>query len=439
MTTIGLDIGTTTISAVAVNEENEVLEAVTVANDSFLTTGNTWERAQKPEWILDKATGVVRELLQRHPQTGCIGVTGQQHGIVYLDENGDAVSPLYTWQDRRGDLNYCDGQSYAEFLSKVSGTPVACGYGTATHFYNLHNGLVRQNAAVFCTIGDYVAMKMAGAQSPLLDASNAASLGLFDLEKGCFDLDKARAASIGTEVFPQVVKQPCFLGEKMFGVPVSVAIGDNQASYLGATGGKKGCALINVGTGSQISVYTPVLRKCDGLETRPFPLGGYLMVGASICGGRAYALLERFFSDVVNMVTGKDVSCYEAMEKWMEMHPVPREIPVVCTAFEGTRSEPDRRGSFSELNTHNMTALHWIWGVMQGVTDELYEMYCAYLSTGAEKPAAFIGSGNGLRRNRFLCKTMEQTFNGKMELSMHQEEAAFGAALLAETVMRKRI
>ena len=37
-----------------------------------------------------------------------IGITGQMHGIVYTDCNGMAISPLYTWQDGRGNLPYGD-------------------------------------------------------------------------------------------------------------------------------------------------------------------------------------------------------------------------------------------------------------------------------------------------------------------------------------------
>ena len=49
------------------------------------------------------------------------------HGILYADENGAAVSPLYTWQDERGNLEYKDGATYAEYLNSkatVTGTPL---------------------------------------------------------------------------------------------------------------------------------------------------------------------------------------------------------------------------------------------------------------------------------------------------------------------------
>ncbi|EHL63785.1 sedoheptulokinase [Ruthenibacterium lactatiformans] len=439
MITIGVDIGTTTISAVAADEKEGVLKALTLDNNTFLGKCKPWESMQQPEKILDKAVSAVQMLLEHYPEACCIGVTGQQHGILYLDEKGIPVSPLYTWQDGRGNLPYKDKESYAAYLNEITGVQVAAGYGMVTHFYNLQNHLVPPGACTFCTIADYIAMRMAGLTQPVLDASNAASFGLFDLEKAAFNVTAAFMAGIPSDIFPEVAKKPCFLGQTMFNIPVAIAIGDNQASFLGAVGGHTDSALINVGTGSQFSAYSPILLYCEGLETRPFPTGGYLLVGASLCGGRAYALLEAFFRDTVKMVMGQEISCYAAMEKLLESNPLPTNLPIVCTAFEGTRENSEQRGSFTQLSTANMTPLHWIWGVMQGMTDELHEMYRSYLSTGAKRPMQLVGSGNGLRRNRFLCGTVSRTFGCKLELSPNKEEAAYGTALFVHHLAKQSL
>ena len=67
MVTLGLDIGTTTISAVAV-EEGRVLAAETLPNDAALP-GEDWERKQDPRRILLLARQAVERLLARFPQT----------------------------------------------------------------------------------------------------------------------------------------------------------------------------------------------------------------------------------------------------------------------------------------------------------------------------------------------------------------------------------
>ena len=153
MKTFGLDIGTTTISAVVYDSDRGVIAARTVKNDSFLT-GESWERIQDPAVIEAAAMESVRVLLAEHPDVAAIGVTGQMHGILYLDSHGTPVSPLYTWQDGRGDLPHPDGGTWASYLSACSGYELATGYGLVTHAYNLHHGLVPKEATVLCTIHD---------------------------------------------------------------------------------------------------------------------------------------------------------------------------------------------------------------------------------------------------------------------------------------------
>jgi sedoheptulokinase len=430
MLCIGLDIGTTTISAVAADSANGVVDSITVDNGEYLQNVPSWESSQQPDVIYEKALQSVNQLLSRHPHAAGIGVTGQMHGIVYLDVNGNPVSPLYTWQDGRGNLPYDETQTYAVYLSQLTGYGLFTGYGMVTHFYNLKHNLVPKTARCFCTIHDFVAMKLAGLTHPVMDASDAASLGLFELTRGEFDQAALEKAGIDPGLLPNIAKGS-FLGQGDFGLPIAVAIGDNQASFLGATSGKTDCLLINVGTGSQVSVYSEKQIQCPTLEIRPFPSGGYLLVGASLCGGRAYALLENFFRETVKMVMDTDVSCYAAMRHLLDVQEPVTDYPTVITTFAGTRLDPNVRGAFADVTTANMTPLHWMYGVMHGMTNELYAMYQSYLQAGGSRKAALYGSGNGLRREPRLCQIVSETFNYPLLLSENDEEAAFGAALFA--------
>ena len=428
MKTLGLDIGTTSISAVVFEENAGVLAARTVKNDSFLT-GESWERIQDPHKIRSVAMGVVEELLTSFPDVAAIGVTGQMHGILYLNPQGEPVSPLYIWQDGRGSLPYNEQKSWAESLSEVTGYPLATGYGLVTHAWNLRHGLVPETAVKLCTIHDYLAMVLAGKTVPVTDPTDAASLGVYDLKNHQFDPEALRKVGIDSAMLPEVVSEP-YLGRRAFGVPVFNAIGDNQASFLGSTGGRTDVLLINMGTGGQISIYSPEYLETSTLETRPFPEVGWLLVGASLCGGRSYALLETFFRETVKMVTGEEINAYEAMNRALE-NTVPTDIPVVSTLFQGTRKEPSLRGSITGLTPDNFTPVHLLQGLMQGMADELYGMYQGYLDKGGTAPAAMIGSGNGLRKNKHLCRVFERTFGCPMILSAYQEEAACGAAIYA--------
>lgn len=429
MKTIGLDIGTTTLSAVVYDSSDGVLTSRTIQNDAFLSAEN-FERLQDPINIQKSAESLLRDLLFLHPDTAALGISCQMHGILYLDKEGNAVSPLYTWQDCRGNLPFDAHHSWAKQLSEQTGYSLFTGYGLVTHFYNLHHNLVPAAAATLCTIGDYIAMKLAGQTAPAMDATNAASLGLYDVKCRCFDLNAFKAAGIDPSILPKTADGSP-LGTIKPGIPVFPALGDNQASFLGATAGHTDGLLINMGTGGQISIFSSDCSTAGSLEIRPFPDDHWLLVGASLCGGRSYALLESFFRETVKMVTGQEIRVYNAMEKTMVNFTDVSDVPKTVTLFQGTRSNPSARASIQNISADNFTPRHFIHSIMQGMADELYAMYEGYLRTGGKAPSVMIGSGNGLRKNAYLCRIFENTFGLPLILSANEEEAACGAAIYA--------
>ena len=230
-------------------------------------------------------------------------------------------------------------------------------------------------------------------------------------------------------MLPALAPNPC-IGVYEGSIPVYAAIGDNQASFLGATGGDRACMLVNVGTGSQFSVFSPDYLSCPGLETRPFP-GGYLIVGASLCGGRAYALLERFLASAAEVVTGVPAdSCYEAMDRALSRGEKPDNLPNLTPLFQGTRENPALRGSITGLDPENFTFPHLIWAMLEGMAEELHAMYLRYIDC-SHKTARLVGSGNGLRKNKHLQASFSRCFGQPLQMSDCLEEAAVGATLYA--------
>lgn len=87
MKTLGIDIGTTTISA-AVLEDGQFLASETRANGAFISSALACAREQDVEKITQTALSVVQMLFERYPDIHSIGVTGQMHGILYVDADG---------------------------------------------------------------------------------------------------------------------------------------------------------------------------------------------------------------------------------------------------------------------------------------------------------------------------------------------------------------
>lgn len=443
MKALGLDIGTTTISAVVVGmEEREILKAYTIPNGSFIETDLPWEKIQDPDKIMQKALGLLEEILQEHQDIGVIGLTGQMHGIVYLDENGKHISPLYTWQDGRGNIPVEKilsedpvpedalseaGRSICGILEEEYGVKAHTGYGLVTHLYNCRNNLVPEGAAKVCTIMDYLGMRLTGRRTPLMHSSNAASLGLYDAKKNGFRADILQKAGADADVLPEVTDDFISVGSYK-GILVSAAIGDNQASFLGSVENAADSVLVNMGTGGQISVLSDTYFTAKGIEARPFVKGHYLLAGSSLCGGRAYALLEHFFRSYAEAAGITGVDHYGVMGKILDEKNDGEKLKV-NTTFSGTREKPEKRGSIKNIGTENFTPKALIGGVLEGMAEELYKMYRKIEKGLAGPKTRMVASGNGIRKNRHLQEVMSEKFGMGLELAKREEEAAYGAAV----------
>lgn len=430
MRTVGIDIGTTTISGVVLEEKEtkkvKIIEAKTIENGSFFATEHDWERIQDVESIVKKSRKLLDDFLDKYPDVKKIGLTGQMHGIVYTDKEGNCVSPLYTWQDARGSLRDEKHDSLTEEIRQNSKVQVASGYGLVTHIYNLRHHLVPESAVSFCTIMDYFGMRLTGRKKALVHASNAASFGFFDGQKHCFMTEELRKMGVEQQWLPEVC-----CGVETLGTyrnrTVMAAIGDNQASFLGAAGNEKHTLLVNMGTGGQISVLSDQYFAAEGIEARPFLGETYLLAGASLCGGKAYALLEKFFEKIVKEATGQDEPLYTILEK-LAREGKQSDLKIETT-FDGTRVDPEKSGSITNLRSDNFTPEALVYGVLEGMSRELFDMYQTIQEGTKMEIHHMIGSGNGLRKNPVLCEIIEEMFGTKLVLAECEEEAATGAAV----------
>lgn len=430
MNFLGIDIGTSSICGIVYNTVSKDIVSIAKINNTDMLSCNVWEKVQDANAIVDIVLDLIQELRIQYPDIKGIGLSGQMHGILYVNAEGEAVSPLYTWQDMRGSLLYKDGMSYAAYLSKQTGFPLSTGFGLVTHYYNKVNSLVPQNAVKLCTIMDYTAMRLTGKCEPLVDCSNAASLGFFDKEKLAFDKEALWNVGIDSSILPEIGKAFSRVGHYE-NISVYTAIGDNQASFLGSIRDIRRSIHITVGTSSQISVYSDDYVNVPLLDTRPLPGGGYILVGAALCGGCSFSLLKKFFSETIKLYTGEemdDTDLYKIMVS-VPYKEVQEDDIRVETLFGGTRSHPEKRGKIMNISCLNWHPENLIRGFLEGMSQELYDFYQLLPNSVRERKTILVGSGNGIKRNPLLCQILEERFKCHLQVSACREEAALGACI----------
>jgi sedoheptulokinase len=218
---------------------------------------------------------------------------------------------------------------------------------------------------------------------------------------------------------------------------VFAPLGDNQAGFLGAVRDVAGMALLSVGTGGQISAWLPGLpaggARSGVLEARPFPGGGVLVVGATLCAGRAYALLEGFFHAVLEAFRASAGGpLYDRMNELASGPVDPTAGGLrVDTRFNGTREDARITGAVQGIRLHNLTPATLTRGFVAGIAEELHGRYEALARERDAPVRSLVGSGNGLRLNPALREEVERRFALRVRLPRLREEAALGAALAA--------
>lgn len=435
MRAMGIDIGTTTISIIMIDgDSGELLGSTTIAHKAFLKGATASSRIQDPEKIWTLTRQAVAEMIQKYGKPDSIGMTGQMHGVLYVDSEGQAVSPLYTWQDGSGNELMEDGRTYADILREATGA-AATGYGLTTHFYLQKKGLIPEKAEKMTTISDYIAMKLCENKEPAIARDMAASWGCFDLEIGDFCRDELMDLGVNLDLLPVILNGHPVVGktagELPHGIPVSASLGDNQASVLGSVRDLSNTVLVNIGTGSQVSFGTGRYLEAQGsIELRPCTEKLYLMAGSGLCGGRAYAMLEQFYREACGKES--DGELYAVMEQQARdfMDTFGKEAAwKIRTTFSGTRSNPKERGSISGIGVENFHPGAMTLGMIQGILEELHEMYQEMCAVTGTKAVHLVGSGNGVRKNSLMRELAEEMFRMKMEIPVCEEEAAYGAAL----------
>ncbi len=454
---IGVDVGTTSLSGLALDSTSgRIVAQQTIPNDAARSYIGDEGLLYAELDLARMQANLVRLLAQLAAQlpasrtVRAIGLTGQQHGLALLNKDLTPALPAITWQDLRALERVPDPEeTYLQALVRSAGGEVAfartgclpaAGYMGVTLYWLVRSGALPSSAAYACLIPDAAVALLTG-EPPCTDPTDAGSSGVFDIVSGAWDWPLIERLGLPRALFPPVrpagsvhatlsptVAEATGLGA----VPVCVAAGDNQASFLGSVQEPESSLLVNIGTGGQVSARVSHFVRLPEVETRAFFEGNYLLVGAGLYGGRAYSYLQDFFRAVGSAFFDADpqADLYEAMN-WLGAQIPPGADGLRCQPlFTGTRTNPNLRGSLTGLGPTNMTPGHFVRAWLEGLAEGLYALYESMQPAAGERQN-LVGAGNAITCNPLLAEILAWRFGLDLHLAADVEAAALGAALLA--------
>ena len=433
MKTIGIDLGTTKVAVVVINEAGTVEKVVSRVHHGKLETAVPGAAEQDAGKIFDCVRNLLEELPQQvRQEVGAVGITGQMHSLLIRGEEG--LSPLVTWQDCR-----CGQEMISEF-NRVSGLSLHEGFGGLTLARLAAEGRLDDTMQA-ATISDMLVAELTGNNVILTDPTHAASWGIYDYTRNDWAFDALAKLSIPNAILPSIRASGSVAGRMSAeastkyglaaGIPVVNAIGDNQASVLGTGCDVKQELYLTLGTGAQLSAVVdsmPANIPAE-LEIRPFPGGRFLLVSAPLCGGSAFAWLADTINNFRRDLGDAELPRHELLDRLdelalEELQTGETEL-VILPHFLGERHDSALRGTVCGLTLNNTTPGKLAAALAVGIVRNLMRPFPVDLLRTRK---VVIGSGNAVRLVKSIQFAIEQEFGLPLQISQMPEEAASGAA-----------
>lgn len=454
---LGIDLGTTKTTCIAVESESgEIVASTAIPTGGNITSDND-RRIGRSEWnaeaVLRSGFDCLVEIIKTPSidvrKVCSVGVTGQQHGMVLVDQNLKPLTPLINWQDQRGN-ELIPGRN----VSWVEEARSRCGDGSlmklgcrlntgflgTTLFWLSHQGRVSSNGRA-CFIMDLFVAMLTGCQLQT-DPSVAASGGIMNVGTRDWDDDVLAGLELRREQLPLVCEADRPAGFALqsgvdgllAGVPVSVPIGDHQASFLGSVADRHSSILLNIGTGAQVAVFTEGTDFTPPVELRPFPVQGNLLSNVGLTGGWSFQVVENFVRQLGVEVFGIEAEqpLYSRLTELAGQADADSQGLRCVPTFSGTRSDPSQTGLFAGLTPGNLTPANFARSVLEGMAENYRNALDQIIEITGQptNPQTLVGTGNGLRENSVLADAVARRFGEAAVVTQHREEAAFGAALV---------
>jgi xylulokinase len=404
----GLDVGTTGVKAVAITPNGDVV--ATAEEGYLLSTPQVGWAEQDPEDWWQAAEAVI----QRLPHAE-LGLSGQMHGLVCLDERDRVLRPAILWNDQRtaAECSEIEERVGFERLIELTGNRALTGF-TAPKLLWLrrHEPDVYSRIRRIVLPKDYVRLRLTGVHA--IDAADASGTLLFDVAHRRWSDELLDALEIPAEWLPPVQESTEIAGA-----------GDQQAAALGAGVIEPGLLSVVLGTSGVVLASLPeyahdpqarVHAFCHAVPDAWEAMGVMLNAAGSL----------RWFRDAL----APDAS-YEELTAQAERRPPGAGGVTFLPYLQGERTphaDPSARAMFEGLALgHDRAAL--VRSVLEGVAYGLRDSLELLRELGVE-PRAARASGGGAR-SRLWLEIVASVLGLPLELTAVEEGSAYGAALLA--------
>ena len=436
---LGIDVGTSGTRALVIDEAGRVVSSATEDHQAFVSPQIGWAEQNPCDWWRACGLAVRRALAEAKlsgDQISCVGLSGQMHGAVLLDEQDRVVRPALIWCDVRTEKQCQEltAQIGAEQIIRLTCNPALTNFTLTKCLWVRENE--RENWRRVRSLmlpKDYVRFQLTGERAT--DVADASGTLLLDVAHRRWSKAMLNLVQMDESLLPNLYESPEICGRiadagaaatgLQKGTPVVAGAGDQAAGAVGMGVVSPGAVSATIGTSGVVLAATdhPALDARGRVHTFCHAVPGrWIAMGVTQAAG----LSLRWFRDQLG-----GQQSYESLTAEAAGAPPGCEGLLWAPYLMGERTpylDPAARGMLFGL-TASHTRGHVIRAILEGVAFSLRDTVTIFQEMEVPIKKVRLGGGGG---RSALWRQMQADIYGRAAETVEAEEgAAYGAAILA--------
>lgn len=440
---LGVDIGTSGCKTVAVDGRGTIVATATFGYPLY-SPGVGWSEQDPLDWWQAAAAGIA-EVVRELPDAEFVGIglSGQMHGLVALDEASNVLRHAILWNDQRCAAECDDITSEVGGLDRLislTNNRMLPGFtGGKVRWFRDHEPELYGQMKRVCLPKDYLRFRLTG--DFVTDESDASGTGYFDPRTRSWVPEVAAACGAELSMLPRVVGSTERTGKVQdavadeLGLPRGVAVygggGDSviQTTSMGVIApGDVGITLGTAGVVAASVDFCPENQNARVQVSVGNEPGAWHVMGVSLAAAGAF----QWFGEIVAKFAGTELPDFDALTELATAAPVGSGGLLFLPYLNGERSPhvaPDATAAFLGL-TRGHGAEHLARAIIEGVVlnlrrilEELDQLHIPC--------ARIVASGGASQSLRWLEILADVCNREVVTLEGSAEGGAFGAALAA--------
>ncbi len=432
---IGIDLGTSAVKLLLVDEQGRIEREVTKEYPlSFPHPG--WSEQNPEDWWKAVQHGVLQltEHIDKSAVRG-IGVGGQMHGLVALDEDDAVIRPAILWNDGRTgeEVAYLNETIGKEKLSALTANIAFAGFTAPKLLWMRRNE--PENFARIRKImlpKDYINYRLTGVHS--CDYSDASGMLLLDVEHKCWSKEMLEICGVDESWMPKLFESYEPIGtirgfvSGALGLPrdcvVVAGAGDNAAAAVG-TGvvGEGGCN-ISLGTSGTLFISSKqfAVDPNNALHAFAHADGGWHLMGCMLSA----ASCNKWLCEEILHTTD-----YAAEQTDITDDKLGNNHVFFLPYLMGERSpinDTNARGTFTGI-TMDTTRADLVQAVLEGVAFAIRDSFEVAKSLGIAIPRSFLCGGGA--KSPLWRKIFANVLGIPLDMVKTEQGPGYGGAMLA--------